>query len=682
MLKTTRGMTPLLRQLVLTSAVLGTPVVLHAAQAGPPPADCAPSRLIFVGDESAPPTEFLDANGQPAGIHVDLIRALERELGVPIEIRLMSRGDATVAVQEGRAHLTTIALAGTRESQFDFLAQTVRSRVSVLLRKGVREVKGPTDLAGLRVTTTFNSYTYELLKKMPVHQRPELVVVQDKEYASRIWAEGGVDGMAGSGAALTWLARQQGQANYVELPIETVMMHFVTRRGCGASLTKVTAAMQSLRERGFVDTTRERWVTPPTQNWWPAFQWIAGLVTILMAALAWNWMLRREVRERTADLEKAKSAAETATRAKSEFLATMSHEIRTPLNAVIATASILETTPLDPEQRELVDVIRQGGKSLLSVVSDVLDFSKVEAGRLELHVQPFDIHALVQETAALVERTASDKGLSVAAVIDRDVPEWVAGDSLRLRQVMLNLLSNAVKFTESGTVIAHVSSRVDDATALVAVAVTDSGPGIPPDRIGRLFQPFTQADSSVTRRFGGTGLGLTISRSLIRMMGGDITVESSLGIGSTFSFEIPLLMASKPQETARPAAAGLSLALNVLMAEDNPINQLVQRRMITQLGHSCRVVNDGVEAVAAAREEAYDVVVLDLQMPRLGGLDAAKEVRKLPRHPWIIILTADVTADTREACARTDIDDFLTKPVTLECMTEALARVRTARVAA
>jgi signal transduction histidine kinase/ActR/RegA family two-component response regulator len=535
----------------------------------------------------------------------------------------------------------------------------------------------------LRVTTTFKSYTYELLKNMPQAQRPELVVVTDKEYAARIWAEGGVDGMAGSGAALTWLARQQGQSNFVEIPFETVMMHFVTRLGCGASLTDVTSAMQRLTEQGVVDTIRERWVTPPPVNWWPTIRWIVLSLAILMIAMAWNWMLRREVRQRTADLETAKSSAEKATRAKSEFLATMSHEIRTPLNAVIATASILETTTLDRDQRELVEVIRQGGKSLLSVISDVLDFSKVEAGKLELHVQPFDVRALVGETVALVERTASDKGLTVATMIDSDVPRWMSGDSLRLRQVVLNLLSNAVKFTTTGGVTVRVSSRDSGGNIVkLKLAVTDSGLGIPADRLNRLFQPFTQADSSMTRRFGGTGLGLTISRSLIRMMGGDIAVESAAGAGSTFSFEIELPTADQPESMQRLPLAGSSQALRVLMAEDNPINQLVQRRMITQLGHSCRVVNNGAEAIAAAGEDDYDVVVLDLQMPGVGGLEAAHGIRQLRHQPWLVILTADVTADTRQECERARIDDFLTKPVTLECLSGALARVPAARAAA
>lgn len=674
--------------LLLLASLLGTPDTVGAQghappSVSPPGSECAPGKLIFVGDSSAPPTEFLDASGQPAGIHVDLIRALERQMGIPIEIRLMLRGDATTAVQQGLAHLTTIARAGTRGSQFDFLAQTVRSRVSVLLRDGVRVVNGPKDLAGLRISTTAKSYTHELLTNLPIHERPEIVVVSDKEYAARLWAEGDVDGMAGSGAALTWLAREQGESSFVEVPFETVMMHFVTRRGCGEALAAVTTAMQALREQGVVDATRERWVAPPAVNWWQTIQWLAACLSVFVMAMVWNWTLRRQVRERTAAHESAKSSAEKATRAKSEFLATMSHEIRTPLNAVIATASILETTTLDREQRELVEVIQQGGKSLLSVVSDVLDFSKVEAGKLELHAQPFDVAALAHETVALVDRTASDKGLTVTAIIEPWVPGWLSGDALRLRQVLLNLLSNAVKFTSTGSIELHVSSRpIDDGSVTLCVSVTDSGPGIPADRLNRLFQPFTQADSSMTRRYGGTGLGLTISRSLIRMMGGDILVNSFIDVGSTFSFEIPLTVAAAPQAVPRRALAHASAALRVLMAEDNPINQLVQRRMITQLGHTCRVVSDGAEVIQAASEEDYDVVILDLQMPGVGGLQAAEGIRQQANQPWLIILTADATADTRQSCERAAIDDFLTKPVTIDALGAALGKVRADRVAA
>jgi CheY-like chemotaxis protein len=313
----------------------------------------------------------------------------------------------------------------------------------------------------------------------------------------------------------------------------------------------------------------------------------------------------------------------------------------------------------------------------------VLDFSKVEAGKLELCAQPFDVAALAHETVALVDRTASDKGLTVTAIVEPWVPAWLRGDGLRLRQVLLNLLSNAVKFTATGSVELHVSSRAaEDGTVTLCIAVTDSGPGIPADRLHRLFQPFTQADSSMTRRFGGTGLGLTISQSLIRMMGGDIVVNSFVGVGSTFSFEIVLPVATPVAAAPRRPHANASAALRVLMAEDNPVNQLVQRRMITQLGHTCRVVNDGAAAIQAASEEAYDVVVLDLQMPGVGGLEAAAGIRQQTHQPWLIILTADATADTRQQCERARIDDFLTKPVTVDGIAAALARVRSINIAA
>ena len=669
---------------------LSAAVPARAAQVVPSAAACVPAGgLIYVGDSSAPPVEFIDENGRPAGIHIDLLKALERELGIPITIRLMQKLEATTAMLRGEAQITALALADSRKAEFDFLSPTVRSRLSVLVRSRFQDRVASRDLSGLRIATTRESYTSRVLAEIEPAHRPILVTVEGRSGAADMWHTEQVDGMAGSAAALASLTRSRGVRDFVEMPIGTIVMHFVTNKGCGARLANIAEAMDRLRERGEVEAARDRWATVPQNEFWKTagYAGIAGLA-ILVFVLGWNWTLRRQVRERTAALEAARVAAESSTKAKSEFLATMSHEIRTPLNAVIATASVLETTALDAEQRELVEVIHQGGKSLLAVVSDVLDFSKVEAGKLELCTQPFEVEALVRETVALVDRTASDKGLALTTAIEPSVPAWLSGDAHRLRQVMLNLLSNAVKFTARGSVELHVSaspvlpdpsSSIGGGTVTLRVAVRDTGVGIPADRLHRLFQPFTQADSSMTRRYGGTGLGLTISRSLVELMGGVVRVDSALGAGSTFTFEVPLPVAVAPSVSARRPLPHPAAALRVLMAEDNPINQLVQRRMITHLGHTCDVVNDGAEAMKAAAAKNYDVVVLDLQMPGVGGLEAAEAIRRQEHQPWLLVLTADVTADTRQACERAGMDDFLTKPITADALAAALARVKVVR---
>ena len=645
------------------------------------------SGLIYAGDIAAPPMEFLDERGQPAGIHIDLIKALEQHLGVPITITMLPRPDATAAVQSGRAHLTTLNRYNSRESQFDFLAQTVRARLSVLLRGNVRRVTGLNDLAGLRVTTVPGSYTHELLLKLPPSQRPELILVGDRDEAAQIWADGGADGMAGSGSALVWLARQQRQTDFVEVPFETIVMNFATRHGCGPHMASIGTAVQALRDQGVVDVARERWANPDDGSLWQRVRWfVGGALILLTAVLAWNRTLRRQVRDRTHAVSEAlvlqqrlTTQAESATRAKSAFLATMSHEIRTPLNAVIATASLLEQTPLTAEQRELVDVIKNGGDSLLSVVSDVLDFSKIEAGKLELDSQPFDVRSLMSDTVALVERSAAAKGLRVQAEIDPNVPRWMLGDINRLRQVLLNLLSNATKFTERGGIAftAIAQPRDADRRVTLTISVSDTGVGIPEDRLLSVFEPFTQADSSTTRRFGGTGLGLAISQHLVRMMGGTLRAVSTVAEGSTFTITLPVAVAPAPSAMRSLfSTAGQWTHLRVLLAEDNPVNMLVQKKILTSLGVSFDVAADGEAAVRLASANRYDIILLDLQMPVMDGLQAAKALRQRGLATWLIAVTADVTTETRVACMECGFNDFVSKPLTVRDVAGAFERAR------
>jgi signal transduction histidine kinase/ActR/RegA family two-component response regulator len=564
----------------------------------------------------------------------------------------------------------------------------------VLLHSDVRRVTGLNDLAGLRITAAPGSYTHELLLKLPPSQRPELILVGDRDEAAQIWADRGADGMAGSGSALVWLARQQRQTDFVEVPFETIIMNFATRHGCGDEMAAIADGMQTLREQGVVDIARERWANPGDGSLWRSIRWFAGGALLLIAAvLGWNRTLRRQVRERTQAVSEAlelqqrlTTQAESATRAKSAFLATMSHEIRTPLNAVIGTASLLEQTGLTDEQRELVDVIKKGGDSLLSVVSDVLDFSKIEADKLELDSHAFDVRTLMSDTVALVERSAAAKGLHVRADIDPNFPRWVLGDINRLRQVLLNLLSNATKFTERGRIAFSATAQPledDDARVTLTISVSDTGVGIPKDRLLRVFEPFTQADSSTTRRFGGTGLGLAISQHLIRLMGGTLRATSTADEGSTFTITLPVTLAPAP--AVAPSllnTAGQWSHLRVLLAEDNPVNMLVQKKILTNLGVTFDVAVDGGGAVELALANRYDLIMLDLQMPVMDGLHAARKLREHGLNTWMIAVTADVATETRIACIESGFNDFVSKPLTVRDVAAAFERApRTSAVA-
>ena len=381
-------------------------------------------------------------------------------------------------------------------------------------------------------------------------------------------------------------------------------------------------------------------------------------------------------RQAAAELGRAKAAAEKANRAKSIFLATMSHEIRTPMNGVLGTVELLGGTRLDARQRAYVEAVERSASALLSILNDILDYSKLEAGDLKLEDIAFDPASVLRQTAQLLTPGAAKKGLTLACRVDDGTPEFVSGDPTRVRQILFNLIGNAIKFTERGRVEATLEAHGE---ALV-FRVADTGIGIDPGVLPRLFDRFSQADETITRRFGGTGLGLAIARDLARAMGGDIDVASRPGEGSTFALSFPIRVpAAAPAAAERPRIAlRPARSLDLLVAEDNEVNRMVVHDMLERMGHTVVFAIDGREAVAKARDRRYDAILMDAQMPEIDGVEATRWIRILP-EPFgsvpIVALTANAMRGDREAYLAVGMNDYLAKPVRGPDLAAALERV-------
>ena len=417
--------------------------------------------------------------------------------------------------------------------------------------------------------------------------------------------------------------------------------------------------------------------------WWETWWATAGLYFSMAGTLLGGLYLRASIHRRSAE-ERAriladKAQAEASSHAKSLFLTHMSHEIRTPLHQIMGLTEDLATLKLPQDAREIVNLLRSSGSGLFDLLNGILDFSKIEAGKLQIEKSPFNLHDCINESMTLFSRAAAEKGIKLAVEQDSAVPLYVLGDAFRTRQVLVCLISNAVKFTHKGEVRLIASAVADDARrSTIRFSVVDSGIGIAQETLGKLFTPFTQGDASTSRTYGGAGLGLTIARSLILLMGGnDLSVESQPGQGTSCQFSISFERVAAENMSSAPPIP-LASNLRILVAEDSKINQKILLNLLARIGYQADLANDGREALAAVTRQTYDLILMDIQMPNMDGLDATRAIRDYcsgGSQPRIFAVTAHSTTDDRQACLKAGMDGYLTKPVNREILSRTLADV-------
>ncbi|MBL8230314.1 MAG: response regulator [Bryobacterales bacterium] len=650
-----------------------------------------PRPVLRAGTNYSPPHNFLDPSGQPSGFAGEVLSEAARRAGYQLHWVPVQEGPDG-PLTRGEVDIWPYVTVTQERKQSIHLTSPWWSGEAVLLYVRDRPVTDPSHLAGKRL-----AYSRSSRKVVLESQWPPGMSHVPRESASRAAAA-----LCDGEADAVWMdlhlvnsillsrprACQEFKLAYSKAPRGSIRFAIGASAGRGADADRIRRAIDSLAADGFLMAAASKWDLFHRSDV-AMVGWLMDAQShnaALRTGLATAFVLLLAVTAIAARARAAKATAERATSVRSVFLANMSHELRTPMNGILGMLDLTLSSPLSTAQQQQLTVARESAHSLLAILNDILDFSRIDSGKLPVESIPFALRQVAGHCAQLLNPLAQSKNLDLSLHIAPETPEWVIGDPVRVRQILLNLLSNAVKFTERGAVRASLTCVLRDGAADVCFAVDDTGIGIPKEKLAHIFESFTQADASITRRYGGSGLGLAISQRLARLMGGSLRVSSQRGVGSHFELRLPFPIAQAPATDGANRLSTNGTGSNrhegaaVLLAEDNHINQLVATRILENAGYRVQVAKNGIEAVQACEESRFDLALLDIQMPEMGGMEAIARIRERERETGaeylpVIALTAHALPADRERFLAAGMNAYVSKPIDSAELIAAIERL-------